>query len=108
MVSQRQHGVVCRDADRQRLDQRRRSVDRWIAAANATGWILGRTRRRPRERATTILRQVGCEHYNTIPRFQPGTSESTLMNLLIGLLSTQAGETADFQSWTATREPYAE
>ncbi len=35
-VSQRQDGVVCRDAaDRKRLDQRRRSVDRWIAAASA-------------------------------------------------------------------------
>src|SRR3972149_6108949 len=39
---------------------------------------------------TTILRQVGCEHHNTIPRFRPGDSGSTLINLLIGLFSTRA------------------
>ena len=33
----------------------------------------------------------------------PGDSESTLINLLIGLLSNRRGETADFQRWTATR-----
>ena len=46
---------------------------------------------------------MGCEHRNTIPRFRPEDLESTLINLLIGLLSTQARETEEFQSWTATR-----
>jgi len=41
---------------------------------------------------TTMLGQAGCEHHNTIPRFQPGGSESTLIRLL-----SLARETADFQ-----------
>jgi hypothetical protein len=57
---------------------------------------------------TTILRQVGCEHHNTIPRFRPGDSESTLINLLIGLLSTQAMGERTFRAGPQPEEPYAE
>lgn len=53
---------------------------------------------------TTMLGQTGCKHHNTLLRFQPGDSESTIINLLIGTYRQGRGQPADSQSWTATRE----
>ncbi len=54
------------------------------------------------------LSQLGAEQYNPIPRFRPGNSESILIQLLIGWLSTQAGRPQTFSAAPQPEAPYAE
>jgi hypothetical protein len=99
--------ALARKTNRQRLDQRRRLSIGGLAPSTQQAGSLAPTRQRSRERATTIRRQVGV---NTT-RSGPETRSRHSPTYRSAYYRHRRGQTADFQTWTATRavgQPYAE